>query len=360
MRGVRRPGGPCPLVKLPWTAAGILIGAGWYVAVAVKYGTGTLLQFAGDQLADKAVFLPLEAAFNALGYAAALLRYALLWSLLAAPVLWANRRRLAATVSNASAGTLFLAGWIVVHVALFSFSGVFRARYLSPAFPALAILVVSVLEMCAQWQKWPRWVRSVGMASGGVLAFAAAAGAVCALKLETPGALTGIGLAIAGMAIVCACLTGWSDASLAGIAFAAPAAMLLGSLVFRPMAVTFPAPEIARYIVSKHPEIRRVLTCGLMPETMAQIRLCSGGRIDGLTLKPEGHVPPAECGVPVLITSNAAEKWAARGYSLERTGVHWRKAGVRDIVGALRSGSRAPGNPLEILIAHPSLQPNGS
>ncbi len=113
-----------------------LIGSSWYVWILLQAPDAFLAQFLGDQVTEKVGFgarlLFRGLATNALN---------LVFGFLPFLLMTATRRLSWPRLTVPSAPVLLLVAWLVLVVALFSFSGFLTERYMVPAMPALAALI---------------------------------------------------------------------------------------------------------------------------------------------------------------------------------------------------------------------------
>lgn len=132
LRLLRRLFHPLPLL------AGLLLGLSWFIAVFLQMGPAALSGFLNDQVGNRAAASLSQVGTNLWHYSLGLALPFFPWSLILLAALVTARPALKRILRDNAPAFLFVFGWHLLLLIIFSPANLTRTRYLLPGFPFLA------------------------------------------------------------------------------------------------------------------------------------------------------------------------------------------------------------------------------
>lgn len=319
---------------------GLALALAWFVAVTVQNGDAALRGFLFDQVGARLgpetgtvmrTFLR-----HVPAYLLTLASDFLPWSALVVLLAALDRDGLRAHLREHRDAWLFVAGWSVLLVLVFSIGNLTRPRYVLPLYPLLAAALAALLGDLAQ-----------GARGAGLLARLATPARVVAFLpgvvlllggLRIDGLLAATGLAWIGATLV---LVRIARRNWPGPVVAVGLWLLVAMGVYDgPVRVVFspaPGPDIVAALDREGVAGEGLVAAGVPDRVLAQIHVVSGGRA-----WPEeipGDAPPAGARA-ALVGPAAAPAYAAAGWRLVPAGFEYKPFGTRQILALIRGPDR--------------------
>jgi 4-amino-4-deoxy-L-arabinose transferase-like glycosyltransferase len=283
---------PLPMVL------GLVVALAWFVAVYMKYHDVALNGFLQDQVGTRVSSSFGKAASNLVSYTVGLVVPFFPFSLLLLAGALLERRTLRHILVEQAPAFLFILGWYLLLVAVFTPANLTRTRYLLPAFPLLAVGLGRLLNACLALPAIERTTIRLLQALSLLLIPAAALLAWLGWVLERP-----LGGAGAVALLVCAAVIAWTllrpSRFRLGILLAFAPFMIIwtGHGLIRPLFPSTPAYRIARtlaesgvtrvYFPKQSADMPYAEWDRYKEKIASQIRLISGAtvRVDRLDLE---------------------------------------------------------------------------
>jgi 4-amino-4-deoxy-L-arabinose transferase-like glycosyltransferase len=325
-----------------WKAVSLGLGIAlfWYAATVKLHGPEVLNSFFADQVSEKVATNPLVPLKNVFVYLGAALRHFLPWTLLLAAGLALNWRAVMDDLRTQRKETLFLGGWFLVMVVIFSFGNMQRTRYLVVSYPLLAVLCARVLARCGEGVRFAGWLRKTVtvLAAVALLIGLLLAGAGCAIHVRM--ALAGVGVALASMwayvrARRPAAWNGWL--AVAGLSFAVFATAELG---LRPLFSRSPARAITAQLLAAGGPGQTVQALNVSLAYQAQVRVFSRGQIHVVPVDVPAGAKIPDLADPVILSEADKVRWSGRDWVLKSAGFASRRWPSKDFLKLLRAETR--------------------
>jgi 4-amino-4-deoxy-L-arabinose transferase-like glycosyltransferase len=147
------------LVPPLWLAVALALGLGWFVVMYVRHGISALVAFVADQTGQEHQNANATFIANLMQYMLAPARHFLPWSILVAVLAATGWERFRTFIRQHKEATIYVAGWCVLLLVIFSFGSVRRARYVIPFYPLLAAWMAAWLMHACADVRTPRWLR---------------------------------------------------------------------------------------------------------------------------------------------------------------------------------------------------------
>ena len=330
------------LFHWPLILGALLAGTFWFGAMLALHGQGALAGFLGDQVGDKLAAPGWMNLSHLAAYVLVPLRHFLPWSLLLMVILGLGRRAVFRHVSKNSGQWLFVLGWFLLLVVVFSAGNLMRSRYLFPAYPLLACAAGAVWVTRLDGSGARRWTGRI--MAWLVYGFGFGAGPV----LIGAGLWLQPRLAFGGGLLLLVTIAVWRLAAEAPrrsptvglLALFLVVSSLVVEGIVKPAFVTSPAPAFAAEIDRLAVTPRRVAVLGLRSKYAAQLRLLARDRIRVAALK--GAVGRLELAAYDAAVFPAAylPHWRFPEFRPQICGSYYRKVTPADLWRALKSGSR--------------------
>ena len=329
-------------------AAGVAIALFWFALAVARHGDAALSGFFTDQVASRIEPDPSRAgaylAINIATYLMAPFRDFLPWPVLVvALALVVPRARLRGFLRMHREASLFVLGWFLLLLAVFSGANLTRPRYLLPVWPPLAgLLAALALELGGDpaakrlLARLSPWILLPGLALAG---FAIAAGLGFDRRLVLGGAV----LAITTLVLFAFARQRGLSAGLVAVSLFMLVVFAVHETFVRPSLAHSPAPEwtttlLARGVRSGPEDPPAVLGIGMPRKYLSQVRVMSGGRVwpvlieevDAIAATGVGKTPLTPH-TPHLLAAEGTVPAVASGFRIEPCGFALRRFRAADL-----------------------------
>lgn len=350
LRDALRPGASALFLVLALATVLPLLHAG---------GSAGLAKTLDDQVASRFADSIAMVADNVATYLQCVVRHLLPWSALALAALVLARRRVAAWARERRGELLFATLWYLVLLAVFAAANIQRARYLLPAYPAVAALVAGVASAGFASALGARSLRWTSIALAVVALFGAAGLAWAGARLDAASISAAFALVVAALGLALVVLRVPREDAPLGAPTAACALLLvalpLGERALRTGFDAAPAEELAQRLLELGAREKDVACVGGEAAVASQMRLLAGGALDPTWTKDASGVAGTsarfvvlapesdETAVRAALAPRAVARVEDRGFDYAK----WRASDVRTVLaaedapGALRARRRA-------------------
>lgn len=350
LRDALRPGASALFLVLALATVLPLLHAG---------GSAGLAKTLDDQVASRFADSIAMVADNVATYLQCVVRHLLPWSALALAALVLARRRVAAWARERRGELLFATLWYLVLLAVFAAANIQRARYLLPAYPAVAALVAGVASAGFASALGARSLRWTSIALAVVALFGAAGLAWAGARLDAASISAAFALVVATLGLALVVLRVPREDAPLGAPTAACALLLvalpLGERALRTGFDAAPAEELAQRLLELGAREKDVACVGGEAAVASQMRLLAGGALDPTWTKDASGVAGTsarfvvlapesdETAVRAALAPRAVARVEDRGFDYAK----WRASDVRTVLaaedapGALRARRRA-------------------
>ena len=331
-RGVRLSG----LVDAKSMAVGALVALFWFVVVYYKYGDAALKGFYTDQVSHNLGGGRIVFFADCWSYLRVTATQFLPWSGLVLVALCLDSKTVRRFVQEYKDVCIFVGGWYLVLLFTFSLASFTRGRYMFPAYPLLSVVVSSLL---ARIMQEGRSVRVIRKAFGPLLLI----GAVYGIVLILVGAFISSRILVGGILAlsVSVGLYAISQRNRYQYRFAALGLSLflmfsVHDIFVRPVFDVSPAPMMTERLLQLELQGKSVAGVGLERYTLSNIKVLSGGRIDGRNLPVDCAQEELERHPILLLSKSVKERWSAHGYNVEECGYTFTAFQLSDVWAMIR------------------------
>jgi len=317
---LRRSVGLRDLLDARSMAAGVLIALFWFVAAYCKYGDAALKGFFEDQVGSRLNGGRFAFFANCWSYLRMTAAQFLPWSGLV-PVALCLDAKIARRFFQEHKDTCgFAGGWFLVFLFVFSAANLTRGRYMLPTYPLLSAVVSSLLARVLQEGRTLRVIRKT---FGPLLLIGAVYGIVLIVVGVSISArvLIGGGLALS-VSVGLYAISRQNDYRYALIALGLSLFLILSvqDIFVRPVFDVSPAPAMTDRLLHLELQGKPVTGVGLERFTLSNIKVLSGGRIDGRNLPATSAPEELERHPILLLSQTVQDRWNAPGYNVEECG----------------------------------------
>ena len=307
---------PGELVEWRAILVGALVALSWFILMYVAHGMGSLKMFFVDQVGERLEGAQHEILHNLVSYVWALLRHFAPWTVVAAVAFMVDRSAIGAFWRKHREQVVYILGWCVLVVVVFSGGNLMRTRYLLPSYPLLATLLGALVVWTVQGKK-TAWIAQV------LPPVMLAAGVIGGLGLAFVGIFIDSGITIGGGLIVLASVLLFALFRSRRMS-AVVAAGLFMVLVYSAVRIFIdpgfsPATEkaVTHRLLELAPDGAGVAAIDIAPSLYNKVHVLSGGVIEPALVPPDAAPESIAPFKVVIIPGGLRGKFSPEKYRME-------------------------------------------